>query len=98
MFQKRMVLSEEQVRKDPDGRQALWSSNSGYTYSPQRTRQRAIQYNHFDNNTMTYYWIFVKKSDLQGYPGGPVVKNLPGNAGDTGLMPGLGRFHMPRGN
>ena len=47
---------------------------------------------------MTYYWIFVKKSKLQGYPGGPVVKNLPGNAGDTGLMPGLGRFHMPRGN
>ena len=22
------------------------------------------------------------------FPGGPVVKNLPGNAGDTGLIPG----------
>ena len=26
-----------------------------------------------------------------------VVKNLPVNAGDTGLIPGLERSHMPRG-
>ena len=26
-----------------------------------------------------------------GFPGGSVVKNLPANAGDTGLIPGLGR-------
>ena len=32
------------------------------------------------------------------FPGCPVVKNLPVNAGDTGLIPGLGRFHMPQGN
>ena len=25
-------------------------------------------------------------------PGGPVVKNPPTNAGDTGLIPGPGRF------
>ena len=25
-------------------------------------------------------------------------KNLPADAGDTGLMPGLGRFHMPQSN
>ena len=24
------------------------------------------------------------------FPGGPVVKNLPSNAGDTGLIPGQG--------
>ena len=29
---------------------------------------------------------------------GPVVENLPANAGDAGWIPGLGRFHMPRGN
>ena len=29
------------------------------------------------------------------FPGGPVVKNPLANAGDTGLIPGLGRFHMP---
>lgn len=27
------------------------------------------------------------------FPGRPGVKNLPASAGDTGLMPGLGRFH-----
>ena len=26
-----------------------------------------------------------------GFPGGSVVKNLPPNAGDAGLIPGLGR-------
>ena len=33
----------------------------------------------------------------QDFPGGPVVKNLLANAGDTGSIPGLGRFHMLRG-
>ena len=32
------------------------------------------------------------------FPGGPVDKNLLANVGDTGSIPGLGRFHMPRGN
>ena len=27
-------------------------------------------------------------------PGGTVDKNPPANAGDTGLIPALGRFHM----
>ena len=26
-----------------------------------------------------------------GFPGGPVVKNLPANAGDVGSVPGSGR-------
>ena len=30
--------------------------------------------------------------------GGPVVKNPPANAGDTGSIPGLERFHMPQGS
>ena len=33
----------------------------------------------------TYFW---------GFPGGSVVKNPPANAGDTGLIPYLGRSHM----
>ena len=36
------------------------------------------------------------KTELQGFPGGAVVENLPANAGDTGSSPGLGRSHMPR--
>ena len=29
----------------------------------------------------------------QDFPGGPLVKNPPASAGDTGLIPGLGGFH-----
>ena len=29
---------------------------------------------------------------LKGFPGGSMVKNPPINAGDTGLIPGSGRF------
>ena len=29
---------------------------------------------------------------------GPVVKNPPANAEDTGSVPGLGRFHILQGN
>ena len=32
------------------------------------------------------------------FPGGPVVKSLPTNAGDMGSIPGLGRSHMPWDN
>ena len=40
----------------------------------------------------------AKSTDLiycirQGFPGGAVDKNLPANAGDTGSIPGPGRFH-----
>ena len=32
------------------------------------------------------------------FPGGPVVKNLPAKAGDTGSILDLGRSHRPWGN
>ena len=38
------------------------------------------------------------KSDWRGFPGGPEVKNLFADAGDTGLIPGLGRSCMPQSN
>ena len=38
------------------------------------------------------------KKYLKGFPGGAVVENLPANAGDTGLSPGLGRSHKPWSN
>ena len=40
----------------------------------------------------------IKTREDRDLPGGTVVKNLPANAGDTGLSPGPGRFHMPRSN
>ena len=35
---------------------------------------------------------------VEGFPGGAVVENLPANARDMGSSPGLGRFHMPWSN
>ena len=34
----------------------------------------------------------------RGFSGGPVVKSLPGNARDTGLIPGQERSHRPQSN
>ena len=33
-----------------------------------------------------------------GFPGGSVVRSLPANAGNMGLVPGPGRSHMPQSN
>ena len=41
---------------------------------------------------------FHKKQKQQDFPGGLVVKNLPANAGDTGSIPGLGKYHMLQGS
>ena len=38
-----------------------------------------------------YYIKGIQKS--RNFPGGPVVKKSA-NAGDTGSIPGLGRFHI----
>ena len=46
----------------------------------------------FETQTLT------QKDESLGFPGGTVVKNPPANAGDTGLIPGPGRSHMPRSN
>ena len=37
-------------------------------------------------------------STLLELPGGTVDKKLPANAGDTGSIPGPGRFHIPWSN
>ena len=40
----------------------------------------------------------LKMHTARDFPGGPVVKNLPDNAGDMGSSPGWGRSHMPWSN
>ena len=42
--------------------------------------------------------VLIYKTGEWGFPGGSVVKNPPANAGDKGLIPGLGRFHVPQSN
>ena len=41
---------------------------------------------------------FSYKKGLQDFAGGIVDRNSPAHTGDTGLIPGLGRFHMPQSN
>ena len=38
------------------------------------------------------------KRITMNFPDGPEVKNMPASAGEKGLIPGLGRFHMLLGN
>ena len=40
----------------------------------------------------------TRKLSLWDFPGGVVVKNLPANAGNTGLSTDPGRTRMPRSN
>ena len=42
--------------------------------------------------------IQIKYNKDLDFPGGLVIKNLPANSGDTGLIPGAGRFHMQWGS
>ena len=39
-------------------------------------------------------WNLKKKKRYRDFPGGTVVKNLPANAVDMGLIPGPGISHM----
>ena len=38
------------------------------------------------------------KAMARDFPGGPVGKNPTADAGDVGSIPGLGRWHVLRGN
>ena len=40
----------------------------------------------------------MQRKTLGDFPGGPAVKNLPANVGDIGLIPEVGRSHMPQGS
>ena len=46
-------------------------------------------------SSMVQVWT---ETEIQGFPGGSVVKNPPANAGDMGSIPGPGGSHMPQSN
>ena len=56
----------------------------------------------FISNTLQYCLdqadSFICQRLRRNFPGGAVDESSPTNAGDTGLIPGLGRFHMPLGS
>jgi len=45
---------------------------------------------------ITNNWENENQNHSKGFSGGSVVENPPAIAGDTGSIPDLGRFHMPR--
>ena len=47
---------------------------------------------------LTAISMAIKESTNRDFPGSPVVKNGPVNAGDMGLIPSQGRSHMPQSN
>ena len=63
-------------------------------------------------STVLHYYVRIKnikevrnillqgyrKKQIRGFPGGSVVKNPTASAGDTGLIPDLGRAHMLQSN
>ena len=40
----------------------------------------------------------INNNNNLDFAGSPLVKTPPANAGNKGLIPGSGRFHMPWGN
>ena len=64
----------------------------------------------YGNSVIWKYWYLLhgseklrnlskdRKQMVSGFPDGPVVKNPPADAGDEGLIPGQGGFHMPWGS
>ena len=57
---------------------------------------------YWKTNTLTHMVVYTVSHLSSGrgtdLPRGPAVKNLPAKAGDTGSIPGPGRFHMPWDN
>ena len=44
-----------------------------------------------------FVWLLnpvIIKNEIMDFPGFSVVRNPPANAGDVGLIPGLGGFHV----
>ena len=72
-----------------DGKVSAWNAGdpgsiSGERRSPGEGNGNPLQYSRLQN-PMDGRW-----GDFIGFSGGPVVKNLPWNAGDVGLTPGWG--------
>ena len=57
---------------------------------------KAIYINHYTRRDLrrSLYPIILTIKKTWDFPGGPVVRNLPANAEDMGLIPGPGRSHM----
>ena len=65
-------------------RNSVWGRKANKSFSPTRYPAQ--------------YVVFALFKIILNFPSGPVVKNLPANVENVGLIPGLGKFHMLLGN
>ena len=82
----------------PKGLKAFYGHYLTYPpQSPGRWREgRGSQQSRVAHHSEIHKAYFKRLS--VNFPGGPMVKNLPANEGDTGSNPGPGRSHMLGGN
>ena len=64
----------------------------------QLNKQRKVYIGSCKTTFISVWSSLFQNLIFQGFPGGSVIKNPPGNAGDTGSIPGLGISHMLRSN
>ena len=98
MYQGLRLVSElpgslQKVLRGREEGALVWELPTGEGVLPQEGRLTDV----------LFAWSFTASKALSetpypGFPGGSVVKNLPASAGDTGLIPGPGRSHVPRSN
>ena len=83
--------------------QGIWTTLQFYSYLKTERGvycDKEILFNLFFSSILPlityppFLEVCFVKSYSQDFPGSPVVKNPPANAGDMGLIPGLGRLHM----
>ena len=81
-------------------RDSLISSNTYFIFNfPELSLKYFFwQFSLAAKSSTLYIWGYCLLKLFKGFPGGLVVKNLPANAVDTGLIPGPGRFHTTRGS
>ena len=79
---------------NPMDRGAWWATvhgvvRVGYDWATSLSLSWIIAVTVQGNGTRNFYhWQHLLKTSLRHFPGGPVVKNVPCNAGDAGSIPG----------
>ena len=98
------------VGKESDCNAGDLGSIPGSGRFPGEGNGNPLQYSCLENPTDSGAWQATvyesQESDttellsthMQGFPGGPVVRNPPCNARDTSLIPDPGRSHIPQEN
>ena len=72
-----------------------WLSSSSSSRVGHNWSDLAASSERVTGSERAYVDRITKRAQMKSLSGGPVVKNLPANAEDMGLIPAPGRFHTP---